>query len=279
MQTPAENVFLLLKQKKYEEITGLIVNDENLVNAINPQTGRSLLQMLLVANVTEQSSALLNFVLTHPKLNFNYENTECELTNLDDMIASVRLDVFQTVIQNPKILFNRDKLTYESAKDNLIIVERSHQSNVQQNPNSEISKRSKARVERQGEIIALLREATILHAIKTDDAGLMDRLEQAKAKPTDFLTVLRDKKLPVDLLTASNTNLRAWFKARFDKAATSIAQNPHSFHNAAKEVVRLQAQLEALKLQHLQARNVLRQQAIEADIGVTAGQETSTLSF
>lgn len=267
MPSPTENVFLLLKQKKYEDIIPLIQEDDSLVNAINPDNGRSLLQMFVKIKATDESRRLLQFVLAHPKINFQFEN-QFDQTNLDEMISSAKMEVFEASIRNAQILFNRDKLTYECAKEYLVLIETSLKKDLQKDPNSAATASSKARKATLEEVIALLRDATILYAIHTDDVRLMDRLEQSGANPSERLGALGDNKLPVHFLTPANRNLSLWFKARFDKTVTSIARNPHSFLSAAKELERLEAQLAEVERKHLDAKSVVHKKGIERDIEI-----------
>ena len=234
MPTPTETIFSLLNQFKYAEILTLIKAEPDLVNAISPEDGNSLLQSLLGVKTTEQSLALTQYVVTHPKFNFGHFNEDVETTNQDDLISMVRFDLFKLVIANPNVLFNRDKLTYESAKEYSVLIEAAIKRDLQKDPNFNVSPMSKRRSADIKEIIAYLRDATILHAIKRDDASLFDRLVKAGDDPTDNLTKLSND-YPADLLTEANINLENWLEeGRKKRSESSILTSK------AKEHVRLE---------------------------------------
>lgn len=258
MPKPIEILFDLLNKKKYEEIIPLIKEHVDLVNAVDPD-GYSLFQLLLTTKVTDQSKVLLQFVSSHADLDLAYENVECGLTNIDELISSIKVDVFQTVLNNSKSLFNRDKLTYESAKDYLTSVQKSHQRDLQKDPNSTSSARSKVRVANMEEIISMIRDATILHAISTDDANLLDRLEKAGASCSERLGKLGKEKLPTHLLTAKNTNIKTWFKTRNEQSNARLGTNPNSFHNST--IAKLESQLADLDTQYLQSKTAVHLKA------------------
>ena len=220
-----------------------------MVNAISPEDGNSLLQSLLGVKTTEQSLALTQYVVTHPKFNFEHFNEDVETTNQDDLVSMVRLDLFKLLIANPNVLFNRDKLTYESAKERSVLIDAAIKRDLQKDPNFNVSPMSKRRSADIKEIIAYLRDATILHAIKRDDASLFDRLVKAGDDPTDNLTKLSHD-YPADLLSEANINLENWLEESRNKRRASSANNPNSIYSRAKEHVRLEKELVMCKEQY-----------------------------
>ncbi|MDR3441931.1 MAG: hypothetical protein P4L65_02825 [Legionella sp.] len=250
MPTPTENIFLSLEQENYAEIMKLIKANKSLINAVSSEDGQSLLQSLLYAGTTEKSLPLIMHIVAQPEFNFGYFNEDLENTNLDDLVTFACLDVFKSVIRNPNILVNKGKLTYQTAKEHLILVEASLSEAIRINPNSNSAKMSKQNATDLKEIIAYLRDATILRAIEKDDASLFDSLVKAGDDPTDNLTKL-SKKYPVQLLTESNTNIREWLKASREKSRLSTANNPYSLYSRAKENERLENALVQCKEQYV----------------------------
>lgn len=252
MPTPTETIFSLLNQFKYAEILTLIKAEPDLVNAISPEDGNSLLQSLLGVKTTEQSLALTQYVVTHPKFNFGHFNEDVETTNQDDLISMVRFDLFKLVIANPNVLFNRDKLTYESAKEYSVLIEAAIKRDLQKDPNFNVSPMSKRRSADIKEIIAYLRDAIVLHAIKTDDPSLFDRLVKAGDDPKNSLKKLTPNgDYPIQLLTNANTKLKEWFKASREKRHASSVNNPHSLYGRVKANEQIENALANCKQQYL----------------------------
>ncbi len=121
MPTPAENLFLLLKEKKYEEINKVIDSDDSLINAVNPENGRSLFQSVSPFKGKEIDDLILS-LLQHPKFNFIYENAKSSITNIDVLVSSNHVEVVKRIIGNDALLFNKSELSYSKAKKHLDLV-------------------------------------------------------------------------------------------------------------------------------------------------------------
>ena len=278
MPSPTENVFLALKEKKFSEIEVLIKSEPELVNAVNPKNGSSLFQSLFgLLKPTEESEALIRFIATHESFDFRYINPDVQITNLDKMVTYTRLDLFQLVIQNMAVIFNQAKLTYTSAKEYLPLIQKTLQKALAKNPDSPASARARIEASHAEEIVSLLRDATILLAIKLDDAELFDMLEKAGAKPSDRLGAYGKEKLPAHLLTVNNPNLKAWFQASLEKAVASTARNPHSFLNRAKEVDAIEKQLATLEIQHSLAKKDVKKQFVETELEILEQLKTASM--
>ncbi len=210
MPTAVENLFSLLKDKKYDEMSKLVQSDDSLINAVNPDEDESLFQVLFdrKGQVVED---LMLYLLKHPKFNFDYQNTAL-LSNLDVLVTSSRVGVLKSVIDNPALLFNHNELTYKTAKNKLDSGKSLLDARFQKNPNDPLIKPLKSRYDQQAEITSLLREATILHAIKIDDAKIIKDLDQLGAKPTD------------------NKNVQAWLDSKLKPV--KMASNPNVFLNS-----------------------------------------------
>ena len=262
MPSPVENLFLVLYKRQFGEVFSLIQADPELINAVNPKNGCSLLMDAI--NIGNKNLDFTRTILTHPKLNLHYRNTELEKTNIDVIISTFRLDILEIVIKDPRILINENRLTYQSAiiklADAITILE----IDERKDPNSKSTARSKEKIIILEQMISMLRDVTILHALATDNATLLDRLEKAGDDPTERLGKLGDEKLPSHLIKTSNTNVKAWFMTRLDQSLKAMSSNPHSFHNKAKEVDRIQAKLDELAVQHQAKQTAVLERAMQA---------------
>ena len=266
MPTPTENLLKAFYQPKFEEVIGFIKTDAELVNAVDAKFGCSLLQLALEGSKPDdETQALITFIVTHPKFNIAYKKPEDE-TNLASIISSARTDVVGLVIKDPKILFNESQLTYAFAKEKLVLAEHALQRDVKKNPDSKSSVRGKTKVAQLKEMVSMLRDATILHAMATDNADLLTQLDKAGGEPTDFLGKLGNGKLPNMLVTKENTNIRAWFKKGFDKSLEVLAKSSLSLlasvKSAKDEIDEKQSQLATLDKGYFAKRTAIQQRAI-----------------
>ncbi len=261
-----EKLFLFIKQKSYDEAIELVKSQPELINAVNPLNGNSLFQSLIgILTSTESLERLIKEVITSPKFDFGYVSTKYKKTNVDTLVSSERLDLFESAINNPGIVFNRDKLAYQSLKDNLVRLQKIFESEMQKDPSSLATAKAKARIEKQEQIIALLRDETILYAISIDEPGIFDLLQQAGANPADRLGKFGGEKLPSHLLTDAHPNLKSWFKTRLSRMVEETSSNPNSFLNKAKRVEQIEQKRTDLEIDHLTARTEINKKFIEGD--------------
>ena len=107
-----------------------------------------------------------------------------------------------------------------------------------------------------------------MFAISIDEPELLDKLKASGANPTRRLGALGKERLPIDLLTAKNPRIDVWFQRSLEQSVASTANNPHSFLNKAKKAEAIEAQLAKLKIDHLEERSKVKQDAISADLEV-----------
>lgn len=263
MPTIKENLIEAVNLRKYQEAFRLIKTNPDLVNSVKNENGYSLLQLALSGSKPgDESQPFIEYLVVHPNFDFNYkQNNE---TNLDSIISSARVDVLKLIINDPKILFKDNQLAYEVAKVNLVSAQKALQRNLKKNPNSKSSARGIIEVANLEEIVSMLRDATILHAMKTDNANLLTQLDKAGGEPTDFLGKLGNKQLPNMLVKPENKNIISWFKARSEQSMKNYVSNPNSFHNRINEAERLKSKLAELDKKHVQARAEVNKQGLNS---------------
>lgn len=279
MPTASENIFILLREKKYEEVLRLIESDDTLVNAVNERK-RSLLYTILTLHTQPSSEALVQFLLMSPNFDFSYN---VGLSNLSAMIHSFDLELFECAIKNPNFLVQIKSLPYEGAKRCESALMRRAESEdglfVSTLPGL-IELRDK--LDKIQKIRLLLRDVTILHALRTDDRGLMDELDRLGADPTGLLGPLGNNKLPGTLTTPSNVNINAWFEERI---AAICAEEEAKKQETAPPTLRqqgiaaAQAKIAELDSQCMQARITAHNRHIQAYLGTRDSQAANPHSF
>lgn len=277
MLTPIENIFQAVCQQynqavcqqQYDDVISLIENTPELVNAKHPKTGSSLLKFNLngVQEPNHPIQHLLEYIVTHPKFDLDFKNNN-GFTNLTHIIFTSRVDILTLVIKNPKVLMNGDQLTYEYAKKQLQLATGTLQRDINKDPNSKSSERSKVRVANLTEMVEMLRDATILAAMEQDNPELLDLLDKAGGKPTDFLGKLGNEELPAALVEKSNVNVIKWF----DKQLEKTDRNRNAFWEKIAEKEKIVQKLEekeaALKKEYHTQRTNLHIKEIKSTVSL-----------
>lgn len=269
MPTASETIFILLKEKKYDEVLRRIESDETLVSAVNERK-RSLLYMILSFHNQPRPEGLIQFLLMSQKLDFAYG---VGFPNISLMIHTYDLAIFKCAIRNPNFLVQLKTLPYEGAKRcESALMRRAQSEDGLLASNSPESIEFRDKLEKIQKIVSLLRDATILHALRTDDRGLMEELDRLGANPTSPLGPLGNNKLPGTLTTPSNVNINAWFD---DRVAAILAQQeakrqvaaPLSYHE--REIAAAKAKLVDLERWRLDARKAATSRHVEAFVGTS----------
>jgi hypothetical protein len=271
MPKPIEILVEAFYQKKYADVIGLIKTNPELVNAVDKEFGCSIFELAITGSKPDDAThELVTYMVTHPKFELGFKKPE-NPTNLATIISTERVDILSLVFKDPKdgkAFYDEGELTYSLAKKELESAQKALARNVQKNPNSITSQRGKISVDRLNEMVSMLRNATILHAMKTDNADLLTQLDKAGGNPTDLVITSAGKRLPSMLITTENTKIREWFKRCDDKATEVLAKSSLSLLAAGKAlkdaVEHKESESERLEKEYLAKRAAVHTKAIDS---------------
>lgn len=230
MPSPEDQMLVALKTQKNDEMIQLVKENPHLVNMVvpNDQYSSSMMYMLLKAN---RPSELIQFFVTHKDFNFQFINLDVgkqNYTNIEELVHYGRRDVLAAIIDKPEILMTQNKLTYARARLILEVEETKLAEKQRKMPNSKTIEKDIARINEIRKMIPMIREATIRHAIATDDPSLLDQLEAAG---DDLRDDLNNGMAPYQSLANSNTKLYEWFPNYFSRHPVNreVVKNIHAF--------------------------------------------------
>lgn len=270
MPTPAD-VFKAYDDKKYEEVIELLKKDSTLVNAYSEKYQSSLFQLsLLRGAVEEDSQALLKSLVTHPQLDFSLKSSDgvALITNSDALISSERIDLLKAALKdpmniNPTLIEGDGQLTYQLAVDQLKLTQENLARLERRRPDSSACIRSREAVATFTEVVSLVRDATILHALAQDDVTLLKKLELVGGEPTASMGALGGEKPLNFLVTRDKTNIRGWLKERSEANDQRMRNNPNSFYNRGLKASQLENKLALLEKDHLEKKVGVIKEGIE----------------
>jgi hypothetical protein len=219
MPTPAETHWELVKNKQFDSIKAHIQahEDADLINVKHPETGRTIpISLLRITMGTKEAKPrdILYFLLSHSKMDWNFITTTKQ-TAMSSLLESVIVDGDFSVIESLKNVdgfIQNKKLAYEWSVIHLKELEKQLALQIVRNkPKSEVDA-TQARIDKCKKAVALIRDITILYAIKIDNADLMDRLDKAGGEPMETLGDLGAKKRPITYFDKDKPNLKikAW---------------------------------------------------------------------
>ncbi|MCW8409935.1 hypothetical protein OQJ13_13225 [Legionella sp. PATHC035] len=213
MSPQEESLWQAVAEKKYDEVEKLIKKHPELVNAVDTN-GRSLLRRVVLAVVPPLD--LIRFIAKQPNLTFENQGSGATQTTIGAMLSTGRSNILELFAGDPRIIMEGDKLAYVTAKKNM-----------------EHAKESK-RVD-YTKMFQIVRDTTIRHAIATDDALLLEQLQQAG---DNLAQELSDGTLPVRLITKENPapKAKSWFQSQMGKKETSVATHADSFFSHTAEM-------------------------------------------
>ncbi|AWN73627.1 hypothetical protein LEAN103870_10390 [Legionella anisa] len=218
-----------VNKKEYEKVKKLITDHPELVNAVN-SNGRTLLMRVVLALVPPLD--LIQFIAIHPDLSFENKSLETTQTTVGAILSTGRPDILEIFAKDPRIIFDSDQLAYTTAKKNL-------------------ERATKGKVENYTKMLIIIRDATIRHAIATDNPTLLERLEN---EGDNLSNALSDGKLPVRLITKENPapKVKLWFQSQIGKNGTSIGTHVDSFFVHTHEMQKTKEQMEELNRRKLE---------------------------
>lgn len=270
MPTPAD-VFNAFYDKKYEEVIELLKKDSTLVNASSEKSQSSLFQLsLLRGAVDENSQALLKYLVTHPQLDFSLKSSNGSelITNSDALISSERIDLLKEALKdpmniNPTLIEGDGQLTYQLAVDELKLTQENLARSERRRPNSSACTRLREAVATLTDVVSLVRDATILHALAQDDVTLLKKLELVGGDPTSSMGALGGGKPLAFLVTRDKTNIRGWLKELSAIIDQRMRDNPNSFYNRGLKASQLENKIALLEKDYLEKKVALIKEGVE----------------
>ncbi len=248
-------------EKKYDEVIDLFKQDPDLVNTRREGTQFPLLQQALTGSRPgDDRQALLEYMVTSPKFDFTQKATQGTIdTNIGAIIEAGRFDLLKLVLSsrnniNPALIEIEGKLTFQLANESLARTKRILAREEKRHPNSALCKEFKDQVVALGDMIALLRDATILHALAQDDATLLTKLDQAKGEPTGKMGDFGGGKQLNVLVRKEDTNIRGWLKEKSETHVQSMMDNPNSFYSRSTKVSDLEAKKASIEQEYLRKK-------------------------
>ncbi len=261
MTSPTDKLWASLDAGKNDEVIQLIKSNPNLVNSVSK---RNTTVLVSVAYSDAPSMKLVEFLLGHADFNPTHKPEGANLSNIDAILDFHDPKLLTLVINNSKLYISKnqstgkDQSTYEIVANRFESTNKGYDLKMKRDPNPEKHKKIKENADNYQKMMVMLRDATIRHAIKTDDDNLFELLDKAGAKPMDALS---DGKMPADLLPKRNAQSKVynWFMKAFDasmkKTTTALTSaNDNSFFNPSiAKLEQIEQQKKDLLARKLQA--------------------------
>lgn len=248
MPAPKQELWDALSDLDFDTALNILKQHPQSTDLIN-STNEDGYSPLIYAVEYQASVSFMQFVIQHPHLDLKYGDEALGQSNVAAIIETDNADLLGLVIDKPQIIYDGDKLSFETAKASLEKNEKIYATRLKKH--SKTINEAKEAVESSKTILSMIRDASILHAIATDDAELFDRLEAAGAKPTFYLNDA-ERTNPGKLLTEKNPRLNAWFARSLEDATASITNNPNSLFSTAQKVADIEAEQARLQQQFLE---------------------------
>lgn len=240
MPSPTEDLLVALRTKKNDEMIRIITQNPELLNLVVPKVNNSIMN---IAVYGERPKELIEFFVTHPNFDFKFVNSD-GCTNFDTLLHYGRLDVITTIINKPEILLINNQSAYERAKFFLELAEKTLAEKQKTTPTSKTIEKEQLKIANLKQILPLLREASIKHAIATDNPTLLNKLETAG---DDLKKALSTGVTPINTLTKKNTTLFKWFQDYCDRVRGNQDQRMSENLNGFFKYKELYDQSENLK--------------------------------
>lgn len=270
MPIPAD-VFKACEDKKFEEAVELLKKDSALANAYSEKSQSSLFQYgLRRGQLGDNPQELLEFLVAHPQLDFSQKGCvgTAILSNSATLIKSQRMDLLKMALQNPMsinptLIEGDGILTYQLAVDELTSTKETLTRTERRRPNSSACTTLRESINTLTEMVSLLRDATILHALAQDDVTLLNKLELAGGEPSGAMGAYGGGKPLNFIITKDKTNIRGWFKERSEVIDQSMRNNPSSFYNRGLKASQLENKQALLEKDYLEKKVGLIREGVE----------------
>ena len=252
----AVNIWNLFDEAEYEKVFNLVKVNNDLINASDERGNSLLSRSLYDSDPGDECQSLLEFLIKHPQLKWENKGSKGE-SNLRVLISSPRTDLLILAIKNPQILIHKNQLAYEHAVELLDTTKRTLQNAELKNSSPKRMEKLQAQVNSVQEAVAIIRDATILRAIATDDVKLLMQLEQAGTDPTDRLGKLGNGKYLNLLVTPANKNINEWLQKSYNELVKIRETNPNGLFAKSQKVEELKTQRHQIEQQYLKELNSL----------------------
>lgn len=246
MPTP-QDIWSNFYAGNYDEVIQCMKEDDTLVNTVDEKNCSFLFWALKGSRTGDERQKMLEYIVTHPKLKWEHRENEEAPTNVHALVNCARHDLIALVVNNPKFLTNEHQLTYELAKTSFEKYVKELPTVEKKAPKSARCLNLKEYINNFPAVMSLLRDATIMRALLTDDATLLTRLANAGGEPSREMS---NGVCMNTLLAKSHENIRTWLKEKSE----SIGKNPNSFYSKAKRLQDLEAQSVQLEQGYVQKK-------------------------
>jgi len=224
MPTPSEQLWEAVSNKQHAEVVNVIKQNPHLSLVNSLKDNRPLAQHIIEQLENDKNLSLdaLSYIFNHPQFDFNAADSEDEVTNIEIILSTGRFDIIKLGIESSR-MFYYDNESLSVAAYYYTEFKHAHEAYQdelkQQQPSTSLEQK-KQKFEHSKPIFTLLRDATILYAIKQDDANIFDKLDGVGIDPK---APLSDESLPADLLTQNNPRIKKWID--YQTQAKQCAQN------------------------------------------------------
>lgn len=230
MLKPHENELwslLLAEDPNYAMAKQIIITypQENLVKSIH-ERGRSILMAALDTEIKDRN--FIEFIVTHPNFDISFEAPSLNRSNLKSLIAAGIPYLVEQFKNHPIMFDTNKKLGYELAKQSLKTAECMYETYKEEDPDSDETKQAASEVNNAKSILAIIRDATIRHAIAIDSGVIYERLAAAGAKPQGRL--LDGNLSGMFVKPSTHPNILKWVRGELQNSSFSAATNSQAFY-------------------------------------------------
>lgn len=226
-------LFQLINTKKYPEALRFVASIKELnINAVDEE-GRSFLVAAIekFMNTPQERYAFMESVLAHPEFQHaNKPKNGSWATPLDKVLiqsdsTAVDLIIKYTDAKNIQVVFNKDKLLYELQVQEI--------QDTKEQMKIEPSAITSEELDKQQHILDALLNAAVLHAIKTDDPAILQRLAAAGAK---LHHPLKDGTYAMDLVRKqTELKVHLWLSSYINQIFSSSPTFTLASHGLARQ--------------------------------------------
>lgn len=250
MATSKQDLWLHVKDENFAKAEEIIKKNPELVNSIH-ETGNSLLMYLLFTSSDDEAREFIKFVLTHPRLDIQYAKTE-KLTNIYAIITFQKPEILRYVIHHPAFLVSGQKLTYEIVKNCFETSSKLHTEQVFARPQDlELVKQYNDEMLAYKQMLPMLRDATIRHAVETDNVDWMQHLKIAGAA---LAIRMSDGKTASELVNRRPGKVYEWLKKEGLQESPKLQHNLSLFANSNAERARIEPEKKGLEENNVTAK-------------------------
>lgn len=249
----------LIDDEQFSEVKTLRERhpEVDFINARNPENGRNLpihLTLVTMTKGADKPTELLLSILTDAKMDWAFENKTITAASalLDALMVEPDFTIIKGLKDVPGFILSNNVLTYDLAVGRLKKAESLYQTRVRTNkPPAQIDE-ALAKIEKCQIIVALIRDITMLHAIKTDNADLLDRLEKAGGKTLEDLGDFGGNINPMFLIGVKQPNprIKAWRAELLDRRMAEREEQSRARQGDRDRIAFFQSEVVRINAEH-----------------------------